>query len=465
MELATEILNLAGSISPRNYTGVGMGLMKIVSLCEQIGSSHAPTTNMIRMSLLQKINGQSVRDSKVALDALETITIFCLTFIDETVSPVVEVSPTYFFKMANKEYRENGNAEAYPAMKDRINYDTAFENYKRALQESQLSQTSWKKSYTKVDWEQIGLSEDRLFHQLGKVYVVEEKWQDAFDAFKRSFDLIPQQNITTTDKRFFAIYACSELGNLQMRFLDQEEHALHYFDQAFALGKDATSIELTEGNLSSVFCNAILNHQKYFIPRQEHYRVIEIGMESDMLLSKIKHLPDDDLAMIYLNTSTSLILLRRMDEANHYAQKAHKKLLRSSNRQLKIGSLLRIAELQKAMGENLQAENNILDAIASAKRYSDDALEALSQMALAHALDATSEVERVMAAYQRALFLFGDEEHEKVLQEKAGIYHEMAVLYQNQGKYEEAESSFTIAINLVKRITPDFPNMPYYIVN
>jgi tetratricopeptide (TPR) repeat protein len=186
-------------------------------------------------------------------------------------------------------------------------------------------------------------------------------------------------------------------------------------------------------------------------------------MESEFLLGNIKYMSDDNLAMIYLNTSTSLILLERMDESNRYAQMAHEKLLRSSNRQMKIGALLRIAELQKVMGENAQAETNILEAIASAKRSGDGALEARSQMALAHSLDSDIETDRIMAAYERALWLFGDDEHERVLQEKAGIYHEIAVLYQKQGKYEDAEAAFRTAIHLVQRITPDFPNMPYVI--
>lgn len=458
-ELTIQILNILDSIPLRNYTGVGMGLAKIVSACEKKGTAYSEIMGSIRTTLLLKVNSAS----KAALDSLETISIACPNFIDDAVKEVIEFSPTYFFKLGNQEYRETGNTEAFPGMKDRINYDEALENYQSAIRESNLSQTPWKQSYKKTDWEDLGLRPDRLFHQLGKVHVFQENWPAAYADFKHSFEAIPLQEITTPDKLYFAIYACSEAGNLLTRFLNRKNESLYYFDMAMNLSRQASKTELTESNLSSVFCNAILNYQNIFLEKQDFLKVIEIGIESDRLLHDISHLPDDDLATIYLNTSTSLIFSRKMDEANYYAVLAQKRLTRSSNRMLKIGSLLRIAELQNALGERESAEENIIEAITSAKRYNDEPLEARSQIALAHILDKNREPDRTLAAYQRALFLLRDVEHEKVLEEKAGVYHEMAVIYQDQGKNEEAETSFKTAIELVNKVTPDFPNMPYVI--
>lgn len=472
-ELTLQILNLLDSIFPRSYTGVAMGLAKVVSACEKKGAAYSEIMGSIRNTLLLKVTSESLRASKTALDALETISIACPNFIDDEVKAVVELSPTYFFKLGNKEYQEVGSRGAFPWMKDRINYDEALEYYQSAIRESNLSQTIWKKSYKKqaiwkqsykkTDWEDLGLRSDRLFHQLGKIHVFRENWTAAYDAFNHSFEAIPLQLTLTPDKLFFAIYACSEIGNLLARFLKKKNKSLYYFEMAMSLGKKASKTELTEPNLSSVFCNAILNYQTIFLKKQDFFKVIEIGTESEHLLRNIEHLPDDDLATIYLNTSTSLIFSRQMDEANHYAQLVQARLIRSSNRMLKIGSLLRIAELQNVLGEHESAEEIIIEAITSAKRYNDEPLEAHAQIALAHILDKNREPDRALAAYQRALFLLRDVEHEKVLEEKAGVYHEMAVIYQNQGRYEEAEASFITAIELVSKVTPVVPNMPYVI--
>lgn len=462
-ELTLQLLNLLDSISPRNYTGVGMGLAKIVSTCEKKGAAYSEITGSIRNTLLLKVNSESLSASKTALDALETISIVCPNFIDNAVKAVIEFSPAYFFKLGNKEYLETRNASAFPGTKGYIDYDEALENYQSAIRESNLSQAPWKQAYKKTDWEELGLRSDRLFHQLGKVYVFQENWTAAFAAFKHSFEATPLQQITTPDKLFFAIYACSEIGNLLARFLNKKNESLYYFEMAMSLGRQASKTELTESNLSSVFCNAILNYQNIFLEKKDFLKVIEIGIESDHLLHDISHLPDDDLATIYLNTSTSLIFSRNMNEANHYALLAQARLTRSSDRMLKIGSLLRIAELQNVLGEQKSAEETIIEAITSAKRYNDEPLEARSQIALAHILDKNREPYRTLTAYQRALFLLRDIEHEKVLEEKAGVYHEMAVIYQDQGMNEEAEASFKTAIELVKKVTPDFPNMPYVI--
>lgn len=461
-ELTLQISNLLDSIFPRSYTGVAMGLAKVVSACEKKGAAYSEILGSIRNTLLLKVNSESLSASKSALDALETISIACPNFIDDAVKAVIEFSPTYFFKLGNKEYQESENASAFPGLKGHINYDEALENYQSAIRESNLSQAPWKQAYKKTDWEDLGLRSDRLFHQLGKIHVFRENWTAAYDAFNHSFEAIPLQLISTPDKLFFAIYACSEIGNLLARFLNKKNESLYYFEMAMSLGRRASKTELTESNLSSVFCNAILNYQNIFFEKRDFFKVIEIGIESEHLLHNIEHLPDD-LATIYLNISTSLIFSRQMDEANHYAQLAQARLIRSSNRMLKIGSLLRIAELQNVLGEHESAEETIIEAITSARRYNDEPLEAHSQIALAHILDKNREPDRTLAAYQRALFLLHDVEHEKVLEEKAGVYHEMAVIYQDKGRYEEAEASFITAIELVSKVTPDFPNMPYVI--
>lgn len=464
VELVQDMLNSIAFLSPGNYTGIGLGLSKVAALCNQSLPDYLSVQDLMCASLLEKIEGSSLKESKVALDALETIAILIPDFVNDTVRKVLEHSPTYFFKQANQEYLQSENSQAYPGIRKNVNYDAALSSYWMAIRENAPSaQISWKSRYSKNDWEELGYRQDRLFHQMGKIHVFNENWESAAETLKRSFEEAINLVDNAPDKLFFAVYASSELGNLFHRFLDNNQEALDYYKIAFSLGKQASLQQIADANLSSVFCNATLNFQKLCVMMRENHKVIEIGRESYNLLSGIQNLPDDDLAMIFLNTSTSFIMLRNFEEANHYAELAREKLLRSANRQLKIGALLRIAELQHVFGLSERSESYILEALASAKRYHDEPMEALAQVALAHALNKDKEPQRVITAYLRALDIFGEEQHEKVLQEKAGIYHELAVIYQDLGRYAEAERAFNKAITLVKQVDPEFPNMPYVI--
>lgn len=462
IQLLNTLLSAISRLQPMGYLGLGLGLAQITKTCLQPERLHPEVIEMIRAAVLKSFNLDNIITTKSALDLLETISLENPDFITAEVASIIELSPTYHLKMADKLYSNDDFTGTHPYFRERVDYQEALVHYKKALEAHRVKQAPWKYSFTDSDWEELGFHRGHLFYQIGKIQIVRENFPAAYEVFlqaARSLENAPQ----TVYNRFLMAYAYSELGNLLSRFLDQPNEAVSYFELALSTFRHLPPPEMRNTELLAVFCHAMVNYHNSLIQKQAHARIIEIGQAVKELLSEVQYLPNDDLATIFMNVTVSLAMSSQFEAGLEYAELAQTRLRKSANWELKMASLLKIAEFKHAVTPDDNVEAYILEAKAIANRHGDKLKEAFCWRDLAHNLNSDQDLEQAIFYYEQALSLFGDQEHEKIIEEKVGIYHELAVLYQKLDNFERAEELFITAIELVGQITPSFIHMPYVI--
>ncbi|HAE41644.1 MAG TPA: hypothetical protein DCG34_01835, partial [Clostridiales bacterium] len=460
MKLIGDLGAKISSLTPASYMGIGLGLSKVIKSYSGKENGFPDAVALIRDLLLSAFDAQTNQARMVSLDALETICVENPAFLTDEIELVVNGSPSYHLKEAHRLYENEKFSEMHPVLRSRVDYADAMAMYKLVF--SKNNSNIGNEKLVDINWDDLNIHWGYVHSQIAKIYIVDENWNQAYDAFIQAVKFLDTREQSPFN-RYLRIHAYSELGNLLCRFLNQPENALPYFDLALAEFKLLPEQETRNADLLSVFCNAMVNNQNLLIERQESAKIVQVGQDIEHLLGNIRFLPGDDLAIIFLSTSVELTRQYQYKAALEYAEMAHVRLQKSANWQLKMSSLLKIAELRHAINKNEDVESYIFEAQSIAKKHDDTVSEALCFKYLAHNTHSDKDIEKVIYFYEQSLLLFGDGEHEKIIEEKAGIYHELAVLYQKQGDYEKSEETFIKAIDHVKRITPAFPNMPYVI--
>ncbi len=463
MNLIGDLGAKINSLMPASYMGIGLGLSKIIKSYSSKENNFPDAVALIRDLLLSAFDTQTKQARMVSLDVLETICVENPDFLTDEIASVVNDSPSYHLKEAHRLYENEQFSEMHPILRSRVDYADAMAMYKLVFPKN--SSTKNNVGYEKladINWDDLNIHWGYVHSQIAKIYIVDENWNQAYDSFVQVVKFLNASEQSPFN-HYLRIYAYSELGNLLCRFLNRPEDALPYFDMALSEFKLLPEQETRNVDLLSVFCNAMLNHQNFLIERQESAKIVQVGQDIKHLLRNIRFLPDDDLAIIFLSTAVELTRQYQFSDALEYTEIAHARLRKSANWKLKISSLLKIAELRHAIDKAEDVEPIILEARNIAKKHGDTLSEAFCFRNLAHNTDLDKDTKKAITYYENALSLFGNANDEKLLEEKAGIYHELAVLYQKQGDYEKSEETFIKAIDHVKKITPVFPNMPYVI--
>lgn len=463
MMLIRDLAAKISSLTPASYMGIGLGLSKIIKSYSGKENDSPYAMALICDILLNALDAETKQERMVSLDVLETICIENPDFITDEIALVVNSSPSYHLKEAHRLYENEKFSEMHPILRSRVDYTDAMAMYKLVFSKNNSTKNNVRnEKLVDINWDDLNIHWGYLHSQIAKIYIVDENWNQAYDAFIQAVKFLDTSEQSPFN-RYLRIYAYSELGNLLCRFLNRPDDSLPYFDWALSEFKLLPEQETRNADLLSVFCNTMLNNQNLLIERQESAKIVQVSQDIKHLLGNIRFLPGDDLAIIFLSTAVELTRQYQFDDALEYAEMAHARFQKSANWKLKFSSLLKIAELRHAFDQSEDVESIILEARNIAKKHGDTLGEAFCFRDLAHNTDLDKDTKKAITYYEKTLSLFGDANDEKLLEEKAGIYHELAVLYQKQGDYEKSEETFIKAIDHVKKITPVFPNMPYVI--
>ncbi len=451
------ILNAINKVSPTAYGGIGYGLSEIVQAYR--GNDHS-IKEKIRTNLLFKINGDSLRTSKTSLDALEIICLDNSEFIDERVQRIIDVSPSYHMKLGNRDYRDKESRENHPALASNVSYDSSLDIYNQVLKYKEARDTTWASRYSESDWGDLGCGNGLLYHQIAKVHVTIENWIDAARAFEQSYNTPTSQQNATSFEQVIFLHSMLEAGNIATRFLDMPDVAMHLYASSlnFALDFDSTvgrNEWFIEG-LYSLFLYSMNLFLSLLIERGLYRDAIKIGLLSLETMNWARQITKEESADIYVNLYQAAGRQGDIEMTFTCIQHAYD-LLRTSPRQLfKASTYLQRAQILIERDPTIDIRDDLLD-IQRLFKDTDD-MFAISQViyTLARYTHQTEDYNEAIRLYQESLSYLNKVDTYPTLEQKIVTLHHIALVYQEQELYIQAQTYYEELLALeTQDIPPD----------
>lgn len=455
--LSSSLLDLLGGVAPEGYGGIGVGLAYIATKIEK---SHPQIVTATINSLRKHISDSDIRKATVALDTLECIFEVASELFDDQVQQIIDTSPSYHMKLGDSRLSELEYRERVPWFRQNNDYGEADIHYEKARVCKLSPHPAWRTRFSENDWEKLGCGDSQLHFQLAKVKVALEDWENAFRAFNMAQTVLSNQPSLTPAKEAVLLACLVEMGNILLRFLDDEQNAKRYY---------ARSIEVAESMTTSawdtdpaLFLNGISNFQQILIREGNFESSLRVGERAVALSQKLKHKFEEELADILVHMSEAQAVLGENQLALSYIEQAEENLKRSRKLRFRASVILGKAKLKHQMQIRGDVEQDILKAKRIFEKLQTKEGVALALHTLANLVYRETNPSLADSTYEEALSLLAASESSDVSL-KVDILHQLAVLRQEQKDYTRAKQCFEETIEALQ-VSDDIPPYVIYIV-